>query len=145
MGKIPTVMALRSRNIQIEDPSCTLCHYGDETVDHLFTSCSLAVRLWSLIRYWCNTPIFLVFSFRDLLEWHNHLGKSGRAKEAIKGIIIVACWSLWNARNEKRFLNLSARVENFFSQVKAVSFLWFVNRSSHKDVTWDDWCKFVNM
>ncbi|KAJ0427872.1 putative RNA-directed DNA polymerase [Helianthus annuus] len=145
MGSIPTVAALKNRNIQIEDLSCTMCNSAEETVDHIFTSCSVAVRLWELIRNWCNTPPFMVFAFRDLLEWYDYSGLSGCAKEAFEGIIIVACWSLWKSRNEARFANKPVKAENIFSQVKAISFLWFVNRSRHKDILWDDWCNFVNM
>ncbi|KAJ0520465.1 putative reverse transcriptase zinc-binding domain-containing protein [Helianthus annuus] len=145
MGKIPSCLPLRDRNIQVENVSCSLCNGCDETAEHIFSSCPVAVRVWSCITAWCKVPNFLVFSVKDLLEWHLFAGLSGWAKEAFQGIITVACWCIWQSRNEARFNSVPVKVDKICSQIKALGFLWFHNISRYKDVSWDEWCKFVNM
>ncbi|PWA60122.1 RNA-directed DNA polymerase, eukaryota [Artemisia annua] len=91
MGRIPTATALRHRNIPIADVSCVLCGSADESVDHLFTGCIFATRLWQHISSWCNVQNIFAFSFKDLLEVHNFVGLSGRTREIFYGIIIIGC------------------------------------------------------
>ncbi|KAJ0846868.1 hypothetical protein HanRHA438_Chr15g0729751 [Helianthus annuus] len=48
---------------------------------------------------------------------------------ALHGIVISACWFLWKARNDLRFNGKKCSVEDIFSEVRAVSFLWFKHRA----------------
>ncbi|MFS8023898.1 hypothetical protein Hanom_Chr16g01456911 [Helianthus anomalus] len=73
------------------------------------------------------------------------LNVSERKKEAVQGIIMVTCWSLWRARNNVRFSNSLIRIENIISDVKVLSFFWFSSRSKNKGIGWEEWCSFVNM
>ncbi|KAF5822570.1 hypothetical protein HanXRQr2_Chr01g0028141 [Helianthus annuus] len=56
---------------------------------------------------------------------------------------MTGCWSIWKVRNDLLFLNKRIKIDNIFSQVKALDFLWYSSRSKHKDISWVDWCKFV--
>ncbi|KAJ0946243.1 putative reverse transcriptase zinc-binding domain-containing protein [Helianthus annuus] len=78
LNSIPTGVALRNRNVPITDVSCPLCNFGDESVDHLFTSCFVAAAVWQFISTWCKGPNIFAFSFsfKDLLELHLSAGLS---------------------------------------------------------------------
>ncbi|XP_022014735.1 uncharacterized protein LOC110914238 [Helianthus annuus] len=145
MGKLPSCLALRYRNVSVGSVACSLYDGCDESVDHIFTSCPVAERVWSWITAWCKVPVFLIFLVKDLLEWHLFSGLSEGAKVAFQGIIIVACWCLWLARNDARFNGISVKVDNICSQIKALVYLWFHNRSKFKGVSWVEWCRFVIM
>ncbi|XP_022032934.1 uncharacterized protein LOC110934047 [Helianthus annuus] len=49
LGGIPTVEALRRRNINLQDLSCGFCNEGEDTVGHLFTECLAANVVWNSI------------------------------------------------------------------------------------------------
>ena len=145
MGRIPTASALRHRNIHIVDVSCVLCGSADESVDHLFTGCIFATRLWQHVSSWCRVPNIFAFSFKDLLEVHNFVGLSGRSREIFYGIIIIGCWCIWRARNHLKFQRKKARMEDIIGEIKVLGFLWAKNRAKLSSLDWDSWCKFVIM
>ncbi|KAJ0620843.1 hypothetical protein HanIR_Chr01g0001991 [Helianthus annuus] len=127
------------------DVSCPLCNFGDESVDHLFTSCFVAAAVWQFISTWCKRPNIFAFSYKDLQELHLSAGLSEASKDAFQGIIIIVCWRIWKARNELKFAGKSLKIENITSEIKALNFLWFSNRSKCRNITWENWCKFVIM
>ncbi|PWA40262.1 RNA-directed DNA polymerase, eukaryota [Artemisia annua] len=129
MGRIPTASALRKRNIQIADSLCVLCESAEENVDHLFSGCIFASRLWQHISTWCKVPNIFVFSFKDLLDLHNFVGLSGKKKEIFYGLMIIVCWCIWRARNSFKFQNKKARMEGIIGEVKVLGFLWAKSRA----------------
>ncbi|XP_022015112.1 uncharacterized protein LOC110914633 [Helianthus annuus] len=144
MGKIATVDALNRRNIDV-GTVCGLCGDGEESVDHLFTSCDVASLLWAYICNWCRCANIVAFSFKDLIEFHNHSGFEGKKKDVLKGLIRIGCWVVWRARNESRFKNSEVNLNHIFGEVKRVGFLWFSSRKKCVSTSWSDWCKFVNL
>ncbi|XP_035834023.1 uncharacterized protein LOC110880635 [Helianthus annuus] len=124
---------------------CKLCGDGEENVEHLFTSCFFASMLWTWIGNWCKCRPMVVFTFRDLIEFHNHVGLHGKKKEVLKGLIRIGCWSIWRLRKEARFKNKEVKLEYIIGEVKKLGFLWYKTRNKNKDTSWGDWCKFVNL
>ncbi|PWA93498.1 RNA-directed DNA polymerase, eukaryota [Artemisia annua] len=142
LGGIPTSVSLRNRHVLVEDLSCQFCSNGDESIEHIFTSCIVAAVLWQGISQWCKISNIFAFSFGDILELYNFVGLKGIAKEVFQGIVLIGCWSLWKARNELRFSNKLVRASDILSEVKAVGYLWFTNRGRIKSLSWENWCKF---
>ncbi|PWA47226.1 RNA-directed DNA polymerase, eukaryota [Artemisia annua] len=145
MDRIPTMCALRSRNIPVSDVSCVLCGDSEESLEHLFTGCIFASRIWSFISSWCKTQSFFVFSFKDLLEFHKYSGLSGIAKDILYGIIIISCWCIWRARNNFKFQSKKAKVEVVIGEIKVLGFLWAKSRAKVPSLDWDRWCKFPSV
>ncbi|XP_022042384.1 uncharacterized protein LOC110945053 [Helianthus annuus] len=123
MDRVPTAKALKKRNVDVSDTSCPLCHSEDESADHIFGACFVASTVWNAISSWCKIPNIIVFSLKDLLTTNLHLKDSDKKKAAVHGIIFIACWSLWRARNNIRFLNSPVRIEGIVSEIKALGFL----------------------
>ncbi|KAJ0450600.1 putative reverse transcriptase zinc-binding domain-containing protein [Helianthus annuus] len=145
MDKIPTVEALRKRNINIGDPICPLCNSEEETSDHVFNACFVAANVWNGINSWCKISNIFAFSIKDLLTLYKDINGSEKKKEAVQGIILIGMWSIWHARNSVKFSNAFVRIDSIISEIKALSFLWYSCRSKHKGVVWKDWVSFVNM
>ncbi|XP_021997956.1 uncharacterized protein LOC110895005 [Helianthus annuus] len=145
LNKIPTAEALMFHNIAINDPSCPLCSSEAESADHLFIACYIASTVWNGVSLWCKIPQIFAFSLQYLLNIYSGLDVLEKKKEAVQGIIIVSCWSLWRARNKLKFLNVPFKIEAILSKIKALSFLWFSKRSKYKGIVWKDWYSFVNM
>ncbi|XP_022031067.1 uncharacterized protein LOC110932011 [Helianthus annuus] len=145
MNRIATVEALRKRNIEVQEDTCALCRDEEDSVAHIFSSCYVASVVWQQISRWYTTNNLFFFSFKDITEIHGHVGFTGDKKEAFKGIVRIAIWSIWKARNKARFENKEIRIGEIISDLKASSYLWFKNRTRFKDLSWLEWCKFVIM
>nr|XP_043636129.1 uncharacterized protein LOC122607256 [Erigeron canadensis] len=111
MNRIPTLEALKDRNCVFGDGLCVLCGEYEESVDHLFCGCELANLIWTFISSWCKASPFFVFSIKDLIEIHENVGLGKKEQKVVKGIVMVACWCIWKARNERRFSNAQIKVE----------------------------------
>ncbi|KAF5759234.1 putative reverse transcriptase zinc-binding domain-containing protein [Helianthus annuus] len=145
LDRIPTVEALSRRGVSVEDHGCSFCDDGLDSVSHMFTACPFALQLWEKISLWCRLNRFIIFSFRDLVEVHNHGSRLESEKKAIQGVIFTACWLLWKVRNDVRFSNKRRSVEDLFCEVRSVSFVWFKYRRKKGLLDWNDWFRFVNM
>ncbi|KAJ0450527.1 putative RNA-directed DNA polymerase [Helianthus annuus] len=141
--RLPTKVELSKRNIQVGAVSCPLCESGDETALHLFTACGFATAVWAKVCLWCKVPFLVAFSFKDILEAHRFNGLKGNKSLAFQGIVLIACWLIWKARNELVFNGSKPNPDEVFCSIKSVGFLWFKNRAKCIDISWSDWCKFV--
>ncbi|KAJ0544855.1 putative reverse transcriptase zinc-binding domain-containing protein [Helianthus annuus] len=71
---------LRRRNVDISSVMCPFYDEYEETVDHLFTACSVVIRVWADISAWCNIPPIFAFEFKDLMDTHNSI-QGGKNEE----------------------------------------------------------------
>ncbi|XP_076927157.1 uncharacterized protein LOC143590618 [Bidens hawaiensis] len=145
MNRDPTKEALERRNILISNRSCLLCDSGEETIDLITSSCYIATMVWESIKRWCKVHSNFGLSARDLLEWYNSVGLGNREKEAFHGIVVIACWRLWKARNDKKFEGKEVKIEEIIGDIKSLGFLWYKHRSKYKTIGWSNWCKFSFM
>ncbi|XP_022003005.1 uncharacterized protein LOC110900423 [Helianthus annuus] len=143
LDRIPTKVALRRRNIGNGERLCGLCQEFEESVDHLFAACRIAVEVWNGIARWVHMPNIYLFSIMDVLQAVDHSGLSKGKKEIVYGIFVLTCWRIWKARNEKVFNNISRNMAEIVSDVKSLGFLWFSCRSKNSVVDWKGW-KFFN-
>ncbi|KAF5753621.1 putative RNA-directed DNA polymerase [Helianthus annuus] len=67
---------------------------------------------------------------------------TGVKKEMVYGILIVSCWRIWKARNDKAFSNIAPDVVKIVADVKALGFLWYKSRYKKDTVDWKRWCHF---
>ncbi|KAJ0918571.1 putative reverse transcriptase zinc-binding domain-containing protein [Helianthus annuus] len=142
LGRIPTRNALARRDIQIDSEDCILCSDASETVDHIFSACEVSLRVWHRLSVWAKIPPIFAFSFKDLLVCHKGAGVGKKAKEIVRGLILVTCWCIWKARNDKCFSNGRGNSDEIFGEVKSLGFLWLKCRSKHRNIDWRDWCNY---
>ncbi|PWA35067.1 reverse transcriptase domain, Reverse transcriptase zinc-binding domain protein [Artemisia annua] len=142
MDRIPTLHALRRRNIYVGEGMCVFCGEAEETSDHLFSACRLVDGVWNGIASWCKIYPFFVFSTNDVLQIVKHVGGSKAKQDIIYGVIILTCWRIWNARNEKVFTSKDTNVAQIISDVKSLGYLWFRGRHKGGSIEWKDWCNF---
>ncbi|KAJ0758378.1 putative reverse transcriptase zinc-binding domain-containing protein [Helianthus annuus] len=141
LDRIPTRQALARRNIRIDSVFCVLCGDSVESVDHLFSGCEMSLRVWNRLCEWANIPHIFAFSFGDLVEHYKFCPGNKEYKEVVRGLIIVACWCIWNARNAKFFSSKETSWEKIFGEVRSLGFFWLKNRSKHRNIVWVEWCK----
>ncbi|XP_021989893.1 uncharacterized protein LOC110886407 [Helianthus annuus] len=142
LDRLPTRTNLRSRNVEITSVLCPFCDDFEETVDHLFTACSVAMRVWAAFSVWCNIPPLFFFEFKDILDIHKVIKRGKKADKIIYGLGIITCWCIWKGRNDVVFNQIKRSSQDIIGEIKSRGFSWVKNRSSCKYISWADWCKY---
>ncbi|KAJ0790592.1 putative 7-deoxyloganetin glucosyltransferase [Helianthus annuus] len=128
MDRIPTKKALSRRNVNCGDGLCSFCEEFEETVDHIFTACLVATGVWNAIARWVGLPQFYFFSVADILHMEYTSSWSKEKKMALHGVLVISCWRIWRARNERIFKNERRTAVDIVADIKALGFLWFSSR-----------------
>ncbi|XP_021986265.1 uncharacterized protein LOC110882588 [Helianthus annuus] len=132
--------ALSRRNLIVGDGLCVHCGEVIENGDHIFTACRLAHGVWCGIVAWLNIPPMFDFSLKDVMQVIDYMDGSTKKKEIVYGILILACWRIWNARNKKVFSNGDLNVVRIVADVKSMGFLWYRCRAKGNVIDWKGWC-----
>ncbi|KAF5797220.1 hypothetical protein HanXRQr2_Chr08g0361081 [Helianthus annuus] len=103
------------------------------------------MEVWFLISRWLKISLIFAFSLTDMLEIHEFSGLGSKAKDILKGIIMVGWWCIWKARNETRFSNKLFSANRIVEDIKSLGFLWYSHRSNCKNVSWANWVSFSLM
>jgi hypothetical protein len=116
IDRLNTKTVLTRRNIgDREDDLCVMCDArADETVEHLFFTCSFARGCWNKLN----------------VTWDHNLDIPDRILKAIeKGLvfypeaILIAAWELWKARNDLIFQRHPATVDRWFGNFRNQCYL----------------------
>ncbi|XP_021986259.1 uncharacterized protein LOC110882582 [Helianthus annuus] len=142
LDRLATRDNLRRRNVDITSVMCHFCDEYEETVDHLLTACSVAIRVWETVSAWCNIPPIFAFEFKDLMDSHNSIQVGKKAKKIILWLAIISCWYIWKGRNELVFNQMRRSPQEIMVEIKLRGFGWVKNRPSCKYISWKDWCKY---
>ncbi|GKF58335.1 RNA-directed DNA polymerase, eukaryota, reverse transcriptase zinc-binding domain protein [Tanacetum coccineum] len=65
--RIPTLINLDKRGIDLNSVRCQICDKDLETEDHLFIFCDLAIDIWNKVLNWWNLDLMCPASLTDLL------------------------------------------------------------------------------
>ncbi|XP_022028862.1 uncharacterized protein LOC110929969 [Helianthus annuus] len=114
----------------------------EETTGHLFTVCRVMSGVWFSIASWCNIAPFFVFSIKDILQVIDYMSASDPKKEIVYGILVLTCWRVWKARNDKVFSDIDTDVVKIVSDIKSLRYLWHRSRSKKGSIDWKGWCNF---
>ncbi|XP_076925722.1 uncharacterized protein LOC143588649 [Bidens hawaiensis] len=125
LDKLPTQVALSRRNIQVPFRLCGLCDSEIEAVEHVLVGCSVALKVWDFVSSWCKFPPIFAFSVKDLLDLYSSSGLGVDKKVVFQGIVIIACWSIWKARNDRIFEGRVVKVEDIVGNIRSLDFLWY--------------------
>ncbi|XP_021979888.1 uncharacterized protein LOC110875998 [Helianthus annuus] len=142
LDRLPTKMALMRRNITVDNHLCVWCESNDETVEHILIGCRILAGIWNEISRWCRISGMFVFHVNDFVEMHDHCAMSGNKKMVLHGIIIIACWGMWRAGNEKVFSSKDPNIVEMIADIKTLGFLWYKHRFKGGVIDWDRWCSF---
>lgn len=142
LDRLPTKMALVHRNMVIDNIFCPWCEAYEESIEHLITGCVVAHGVWDKISLWCRIPRAIVFHVKDVVLLHDQDRGSATRKAVLHGIVVITCWRLWKARNEKVFNGVDPNVVTLVADIKALGFLWYKNRFKGGVVDWERWRVF---
>ncbi|WOL17756.1 hypothetical protein Cni_G26549 [Canna indica] len=125
-NKLPTAERL-FRFGMVNSQCCALCSSHQETSSHLFFDCEVARALWELIEG-SFIGIKSVLSFIGLYGGST-LGGGNFGSPAL-ALCLNAVYSLWIARNNVVFENVSPHIESLFANTLALT-VHYVENSNH--------------
>ncbi|KAJ9555276.1 hypothetical protein OSB04_009890 [Centaurea solstitialis] len=85
LNRIPTRSNLRSRGISLSLDACPLCLVEEETVEHLFHSCTVVSDVWKWFCKWCKLSMEQHTSLDHLISSLIDHGTSDKGKKFIHG------------------------------------------------------------
>ncbi|XVF77973.1 hypothetical protein PTKIN_Ptkin14bG0090800 [Pterospermum kingtungense] len=131
-GKLAVKANLMTRNILLNNNIlCPLCGEADETVSHLFFSCSFSWKVWS---FWCGVWEVQWVSHCDpwffFVQWNSLL--PNRALDKMWGMLFgVVAWSIWLCRNEVVFKGKNWELDHILDLIKLRLSMWMKARWPH--------------
>jgi len=130
--RLSTRELLRRKNMDLLDYNCILCNGStEESLLHLFLGCPFATQCWA----WLNIQVDHDSDpFQNLQGFKEQLGVP-----FFMEVIILMCWTIWKARNDKIFRqiyeNLQISKQNFRDELQFL--LLRTKRSYHPGI--DQW------
>ncbi|GJZ10438.1 RNA-directed DNA polymerase, eukaryota, reverse transcriptase zinc-binding domain protein [Tanacetum coccineum] len=112
LDKLPTLMNLDKKGIDVPSLLCPVCSDQVETADHLFFSCGMAQDLWGLLARWCQLDFPVISNIAEWFSWLDSAHLSKYARSSLEGIASTMLWSIWNFRNAWIFSNSKPKKAN---------------------------------
>ncbi|GJW37835.1 RNA-directed DNA polymerase, eukaryota, reverse transcriptase zinc-binding domain protein [Tanacetum coccineum] len=69
LDRLPHMLNLSLRGMNIPAISCSSCNANVESTNHIFFECIVASDLWKLVYRWCEIPFVQAFSFEAFKYW----------------------------------------------------------------------------
>ncbi|XP_022014603.1 uncharacterized protein LOC110914089 [Helianthus annuus] len=139
--RIPTLVALKKRGLQIGANICKVCGLAAESADHIVIQCPVAKEVWLLLWSWVKIPM------RDHSEsmnrrFNERSGWPRKKEKIIYAIHLLAAWSLWKNRNNKVYNDKTTVPVKLVEEIKEESFEWINLRTRRIRITWNEWRSF---
>ncbi|XP_057420852.1 uncharacterized protein LOC130714892 [Lotus japonicus] len=129
LNRIQTRDNLLRRQVPIPDPRCPLCSVDDESVGHLFSSCSCVSQVWSLVLNWLGLSFAAPASVKDHFVQFSHLWPSNK-KAGLFTVWLAVIWQVWMGRNEKIFKDGSFDPVSVFEMARLKAWEWLRYKTS---------------
>lgn len=113
--RLSTRELLKRKHMVLQSYNCALCNTStEESLIHLFLRCPFADQCWSLINIQVDHSLD---SFESLQSFRTQLQVPFSMK-----IIIIMCWTIWKARNDLIFRQVSPSLplakQNFLDEAR---------------------------
>ncbi|GKC95059.1 RNA-directed DNA polymerase, eukaryota, reverse transcriptase zinc-binding domain protein [Tanacetum coccineum] len=136
LDKLPTLMNMDRKGIDVDSLLCPVCREHVESVNHLFFSCGMARDLWVLLARWCDLDILELYNIAEWLLWIDDCQVSKKARLILEGVVAMMMWSLWNFRNALIFLDSKPKKAIIWDSIVYQSFVWISSRNPKFLLSW---------
>nr|GEV52053.1 hypothetical protein [Tanacetum cinerariifolium] len=99
LNKLPSLVNMDRKGIDVASIFCLVCSEHAESVDHLFFTCEMARDIWVRLARWCQLVILDVPNITEWFSWLDTTQLSKKAMIILKGVVATMLWSIWNFRN----------------------------------------------
>ena len=96
--RVPVRHRITKFNNQIGEVLCGLCNEEEETLEHLFLSCTWAREFWQLLSQWWPIPRFNP-TYASFFRALKRMKRSQKQKHITYAMVAAALYQIWRARN----------------------------------------------
>ncbi|GJU92351.1 putative reverse transcriptase domain-containing protein [Tanacetum coccineum] len=137
--RLPTLINLDKRGIDLNSVRCQIYDKDLETEDHLFVFCDLAIDTWKKVLNWWNLDFMCPSSLTDLLCLADNVQIQAPLIKYFDVVMHTTIWLLWRFRNEFYFALKRSCKDLIFSDVVLYSFMWISSREKNASLNWIEW------
>ncbi|KAK1374201.1 hypothetical protein POM88_030394 [Heracleum sosnowskyi] len=104
---------------------CPRCNKEEETQEHIFWSCELAVKIWhEFFQWWGMIHKFRGKGFCNIRRWQNWF-PSGSQRDGWNLAVVSCLWSMWICRNKLVFEGITTESKEIIHLVKLRAWTWY--------------------
>ena len=130
MGRIPTTVELAKRGLNIPSQACLSCDSGLDETNHILLDCHVAADALDWILKWCDVPSQKFNTVSEFVNFAANWGNCPKKKKIFIAICYGFLWSVWKARNDKRFNNIRCGASQLVDNVFNLVFGWLKYRGN---------------
>ncbi|KAD4180076.1 hypothetical protein E3N88_28667 [Mikania micrantha] len=137
LNRVPVLVNLGSRGIQLQSLRCPLCLLEDEDEEHLFFRCPLAQEIWRRISWWAGVDFVYSGSIHNILTSIRDGSVVGFKKKIQMLIVSFSIWSIWFCRNNWSFKRVRRSTDCLVDEIKSQAFTWVNQRGKKLATEWE--------
>ncbi|GJW96376.1 RNA-directed DNA polymerase, eukaryota, reverse transcriptase zinc-binding domain protein [Tanacetum coccineum] len=141
LNKLPSIVNLDRRGIDVDSTLCPICQEDVETVNHIFFNCEMTKDLWALRARWWELDIPLCANILEWFNWLNSLLLPKKARLFIEGVGGTLLWFIWSFRNHFVFSKPPPKKAVLWDSIVSQSYLWISSRNPKFKFSWVGWLK----
>ncbi|XP_071735527.1 uncharacterized protein [Rutidosis leptorrhynchoides] len=139
INRLPTKDNLALCNINIQHLRCGLCNNDLESVNHLFTFCSITSLIWHRVQLWIGLSLPNWSSVEDIWAWVDGVPITGHQRIILRVIFLSAIWNIRRFRNSIVFKDPFIRANTVFDTIVVFGFNWLYTRFCKTRINWTSW------
>jgi hypothetical protein len=139
--RVPTKDNFLLRGIlpDVSSGFCVWCGDIRESSNHLFLHCKTAFIVWYEIFKWLGVVIVMPPNLFHLFDVLSVAAKSKKAKKGFRLVWHSVIWSIWLARNNHIFNNVTTNPLELVEAIKVLSWRWSAERLKIHPCLYYEW------
>ncbi|XP_071712558.1 uncharacterized protein [Rutidosis leptorrhynchoides] len=137
--RLPILIELDKRGIDLHSVRCPLCDGDIESVDHSILSCKLASEVWSKVFDWWGLPFHSNIDIGEIFVEHPNLAYSTHSSKIWQAVTWICGYLIWGNRNRKVFKGKSWNAPMALCEIQVKTHEWIARRCKHKTIDWHNW------
>lgn len=120
------------------DDKCLWRNFGEESLNHFFFECGLATWAWTLVKSWWNLPPSSI-DYTNFWQVFATKYKGLSYHKAWHLTLSSVLWTIWLARNDKVFNNVTLSRSSLHYLIFLRSFKWALANGWVLECKMDSW------
>ncbi|XP_071712825.1 uncharacterized protein [Rutidosis leptorrhynchoides] len=137
--RLPTLVELDKRGIDLHSIRCPICDEDVETIDHSLIFCNSVMDIWSRVYRWWGFGNMTNLSVSGAFLGNCNITCSELGTKIWQAIEWTCGYLIWRNRNNKIFKNKSWNAPTALSEIQILSFDWISRRLKDRKIDWHVW------
>ncbi|XP_071695550.1 uncharacterized protein [Rutidosis leptorrhynchoides] len=137
--RIPTLIELDKRGIDLHSVRCPLCDDGVESFDHALLFCKKVFDIWEKIFKWWGFNVFSSASLCEIFQDSTIENMSDLGSKIWQAVLWSCCYLIWWNRNQVVFNKKGWTTLVALCEIQLKAFEWIGKRSKSLHLDWHTW------